>query len=133
MKQQTVTRRLMEIMSMVIASDFEPDINTQAEFAGAMGVHPTAISRMLAGTADATVEQLVTACTRFKVSGNYLLLGRGDIFLSGHKLQNMNARIENKLNLMYEDLEQLKTAIFNQKPVTETRHKPSKIQLKRAR
>lgn len=129
----SVTKRLLEIMTITIASDLEPEIKNQADFAEAIGVHPATISQWISGAKQVTIEQLISLCSRFKVSGNYLLNGTGDTFLPGHKLQNMNARIENKLDLMYEDLELLKTAITNLKPVTETRNKRHKMYLKRAK
>lgn len=135
MKQshQSVTNRLLEIMNIILASDLEPEVHNQADFAKAIGVHPATISQWIAGTKQVTIEQLLALTTRFKVSGNYLLNGTGDIFLPGHKIQNMTSRIENKLNLITEELDLLKVAVINsQKPVTETRHKGSRIRLKRA-
>lgn len=129
----TVTRRLLEVMTKVIASDFEPDIKTQADFSGAIGVHPTALSRMISGNGQATVEHLVTLCSRFKVSGTYLLSGRGDMFLPGSKIDNSAAKIETRLRELASKMDVLIAASHNQTSVTETRNKRQKIHLKRAK
>lgn len=128
-----VTSRLLDVMNTVISSDLEPEINNQAAFAEAIGVHPATISQFIGGTKQVTVEQLIALCNRFKVSGTYILSGKGDIFLPGHKIQNMTSRIENKLNLITEELDLLKAAVINsQTKVTETRNKGYKTRLKRA-
>lgn len=128
----SVTKRLLEIMTITIASDLEPDIKNQADFAEAIGVHPATISQWISGAKQVTVEQLITLCNRFKVSGTYILSGKGDVFLPGHKLQNMNARIENKLDQLYKDLDLVKSALTNLESVTKTRNKEYKTRLKRA-
>lgn len=131
--QPSVTKRLLDAMNMIIASDFEPDINTQAEFAVAIGVHPTALSRMISGNGQATVEHLVALSTRFKVSGNYLLTGRGDMFLPGSRIDSSAVKIESRLRELVAKMDVLIANSHNQFPVTETRHRAKKMHLKRAR
>lgn len=125
--QPSVTKRLLDAMNMIIASDFEPDIQTQADFADAIGVHPTAISSMMAGRRHVTVEQLVMLCTRFKVSGTYLLLGKGDMFMPGSRIDSSAAKIESRLRDLVEKMDVLIAASHNQKPGTETRNKTTKL------
>lgn len=109
-----VTKRLLDIMNIIVASDLEPDIHNQAAFAQALNIHPATISQWVSGVKQVTVEQLVTACTRFKVSGTYLLLGRGDIFLPGTKIQSSQEQINKRVGELTEKVDSLIATIHNQ-------------------
>lgn len=122
-----VTKRFLEVMNVIIASDFEPDIESQLNFADEVGVHPTAISRMITGNGHATVEHLMSLCTRFKVSGTYLLLGRGDMFLPSSRIESSAAKIESRLRDLVEKMDVLIAKSHNEKPGTETRNKGVKL------
>jgi hypothetical protein len=107
-----VTARIQRIVTEVIASDFEPDITTRDAFAKSIGILPMIVSRWFSGDQNVTVEQLVNIANRYKINGDWLLTGKGDMYVKDRV--STNTRVETRLKDMEVKLDGLISTFRNQ-------------------
>lgn len=127
---EDVTRRVVRIMQEIISSDLEPEIATQSDFAKEIGSFPTVMTRWVMNEGVPTVENIIKICSRFSVSADYLLMGRGDKYTGKVDKKDRLARIEEEMLEMKRTIDQIATASRNsimreqlKKPGTKSRNR----------
>jgi hypothetical protein len=82
-----ITLRMIQLVDIIKLRDGE--ISGQKDFAKSIGANPSIISQWKTAKQHCTLAQVYSACQVYSVSPSWLVLGIGEVFMSGNQITQL--------------------------------------------